>query len=235
MRQSGREKDQLREISITPDYIKKTPGSVLIRQGDTHVICTATYETRVPFFLKNSGKGWVQAEYSMLPGSTGNMRVTRERSRTNNRHVEIQRLIGRSLRTVFDLKKIDGINITIDCDVIQADGGTRCASINGGIVALVKCLKNLVYENIIPYVPQIRYISAVSIGILKNEILVDLDYPEDFEADADINIVSSESGDIIEVQAFAEESAIPHALFQQVVELGVLKNFEIIEKIKNSL
>ncbi|MGE5341181.1 MAG: ribonuclease PH [Candidatus Omnitrophota bacterium] len=232
MRKNGREKDQLREITLIPDYIKNVPGSVLVQQGDTRVVCTALYETRVPFFLKNSGKGWVQAEYAMLPGSTGNDRVVRERQRTNNRHIEIQRFIGRSLRTTFPMKRIDGITITVDTDVLEADGGTRCASINGGMIAMVKCLKRLVYENIIPSLPQIQFIAAVSIGVLKNEILVDLDYKEDFDADADINVVSSEKGDIVEVMAFAEESTIPRAIFQQVVEIGVQKNLEIIDKLK---
>jgi ribonuclease PH len=231
MRKNGRENRQLREIILAPDYIKNAP-SVLIQQGDTRVICTALYETRVPYFLKNSNKGWVQAEYSMLPGSTGNERVTRERQRVNNRHIEIQRFVGRSLRTTFDLKKIDGVTINVDADVLEADGGTRCASINGGMIAMVKCLRRLVFETIIRDLPPIQYIAAVSIGVIGKDILVDLDYNEDFDADADINIVSSEKGEIVEVQAFAEEATIPHAIFQQAVEIGVQKNLEIIEKLK---
>jgi len=232
MRHSGRDANQLREITITPDFVKNVPGSVLIQQGETRVLCTALYEERVPFFMKNGNKGWVQAEYSMLPGSTGKERVARERQRINNRHIEIQRFVGRSLRTTLDLKKINGLTITVDSDVIQADGGTRCASINGGMIALVKCLKHLVFENVIAHFPAIQYIAAVSIGLLKNEILVDLDYKEDFEADADINIVSNEKGDIVEVQAFGEESTIPKDLFLKVIELGVEKNLEIIDRLK---
>jgi ribonuclease PH len=231
-RQDGRTNDQLREIILTPDYIKNVPGSMLIRQGNTEVVCTGTYDTRVPFFLKNSDKGWVQAEYSMLPGSTGNQRVNRERLRVNNRHIEIQRFLGRAFRTTFDLKTIAGNTICIDADVIQADGGTRCAAVNGGMVALVKTLKHLVFETIIPDLPPITYIAAVSIGIAGSEILVDLNYKEDFNASADINIVSSERGDIVEVQALAEEATIPKAIFREVVETGIKKNLEIIDKLK---
>ncbi len=232
MRNDGRENDQLREISFTPDYLKNVPGSVFVKQGDTHVMCSAIYETRLPHFLRNSDKGWVSAEYSMLPASTGNQRVMRERNRINNRHVEIQRFIGRALRTTFDLKKISGINITIDTDVIQADGGTRCASINGAMLALLKCLRHLVYENVIKDLPKIHMIAAVSVGIVGGDILADLNYEEDFKADADINIVSSEKGHIVEVQAFAEETTIPQSIFQEVIDLGVMKNLEIIEKMK---
>lgn len=232
MRKSGRDKDQLREIIVTPGFVKNVPGSALIQQGDTRVVCAATFETKVPHFLKSGNKGWVQAEYSMMPGSTGNERIQRERQRINNRHIEIQRFIGRSFRTMFDLQRIQGVTITIDTDVLEADGGTRCASINGGVVALVKCLRKMVYESIIPDLPRMKMISAVSIGIKKNEILVDLDYKEDFEADADINIVSTEHEEIVEIQAFAEESTIPKSLFNQVIEIGVKKNLEIIDILK---
>jgi len=234
IRKDGRENNQLREITLTPDYIKNVPGSVLIEQGDTRLVCTATYDTKVPFFLKNSDKGWVQAEYSMLPGSTGNQRVNRERLRVNNRHVEIQRFIGRAFRTTFNLKTIAGITLCIDTDVIQADGSTRCAAINGGMVAMVKTLKYLVFETIIPDLPEITFIAAVSIGVIGSDILVDLNYQEDFNAGADINIVSTEKGDIVEVQAMAEEAIIPRAIFQEAVEIGVKKNLEIIGKLKHA-
>lgn len=232
-RKDGRTNHQMREIVLIPDYIKNVAGSVLIEQGDTRVVCTAAYETKVPFFLKNSDKGWVQAEYSMLPGSTGNQRVNRERLRVNNRHIEIQRFIGRAFRTTFNLKTIVGNTICIDTDVIQADGSTRCAAINGGMVALVKTLKHLVFETIIRDLPKITFIAAVSIGVVGSDILVDLNYQEDFDAGADINIVSTEKGDIVEVQALAEETTVPKAIFQEVVEIGVKKNLEIIEKLKN--
>ncbi len=232
MRKDNRDNLQLREISFKPDYIKNVPGSALSRQGDTIVLCTALYEERVPPFLKNSDKGWIQAEYSMLPGSTGNQRVQRERQRINNRHIEIQRFIGRALRTTIDLKKIEGFTINVDADVIQADGGTRCAAINGSMLALAKTIRSMVYDTVIRDIPPILFIAAVSIGITDNEILVDLNYDEDFKADADINIVSSENGDIVEVQAFAEESIIPKDIFYKVVDIGIQKNIEIIEKIK---
>lgn len=232
MRHDGRENDQLREMTLTPDYIKNVPGSVLVEQGDTRVLCTSVCELKVPHFLKNGDKGWVTAEYAMLPGSTGSQRTQRERQRVNNRNVEIQRFISRALRNTFDLKTIVGKTIYIDTDVLQADGSTRCASINGGMLVLVKALRHLVYENLIRDLPAIEWIAAVSIGVKDNEILADLDYKEDFAADADINIVSSEKGNIIEVQAFAEENPISKEAFQKVMDLGVQKNLEIIEQLK---
>jgi ribonuclease PH len=232
MRKDGRENNQLREMRIFPDYIKNVPASALIEQGDTRVVCTAVYEGKVPFFLKNSPKGWIRAEYSMLPGSTGNERVHRERLRVNNRHIEIQRFVGRALRTSFDLKKIEGKTISIDTDVLQADGSTRCASLNGGMVTLVKTLKYLVYETIIPDFPEIEWIAGVSIGVKNKDILVDLTYKEDSSADADINIISSEKGNIVEVQAFGEEKTIPKEIFLEVINLGVEKNLEIIAQLK---
>lgn len=232
MRRDGRENNQIREMRIFPDYIKNVPASVLIEQGDTRVVCTALYDDKVPFFLKSSPKGWIKAEYSMIPGSTGNDRVYRERLRVNNRHIEIQRFIGRALRTSFNLEKIVGKTISIDTDVLQADGSTRCASLNGGMVILVKILKYLVYETIIPELPEIEWIASVSIGVKDKNILVDLNYREDFSADADINIVSSEKGNIVEVQAFGEEKTIPKEIFQEVINLGIEKNLEIIETLK---
>jgi ribonuclease PH len=232
MRKDGREAKQLREIRVFPDYIKNVPASALIEQGDTRVVCTALYEDKVPFFLKNSPKGWIRAEYSMLPGSTGNERVYRERLRVNNRHIEIQRFISRALRTCFDLKVIEGKTISIDTDVLEADGSTRCASLNGGMVALVKMLKYMVYETIIPEFPEIEWIASVSLGVKEKDILVDLNYKEDSSADADINIISSEKGNIVEVQAFGEEKTIPKEIFLEVIDLGIEKNLEIIQQLK---
>ncbi|MCP4149450.1 MAG: ribonuclease PH [bacterium] len=235
MRKDGREIEQLRDIKVIPDYIKNVPGSVLIEHGDTRVLCTATYDNRVPFFLKGGKKGWVAAEYSMLPGSTGNQRNQRERQRVNNRNIEIQRFVGRALRNTFNLKAIDGKTVFIDTDVLQADGGTRCAAINGGMLALVKILRHLVFENIIKEVPKMEWIAAVSIGVKGDDILVDLTYEEDSAADADINIVTSEKGNIVEIQAFAEENPISKELFQKVIDLGVEKNLEIIETLKKHI
>jgi ribonuclease PH len=232
MRKDDRENHQLREIKITPGYVKNVPGSALIEQGDTRVLCTATYDARVPHFLKNSGKGWVAAEYSMLPGSTGNQRMNRERQRVNNRSIEIQRFVGRALRNTFNLDMIDGWTIFIDTDVLQADGSTRCASINGGMLTLVQSLHHMVYENQIRDLPIFEWIAAVSIGVKESEILVDLTYKEDASIDADINIVSSEKGNIVEVQAFAEENPISKDIFQTVIDLGMEKNLEIIETLK---
>jgi ribonuclease PH len=232
MRKDGREAKQLREIRVFPDYIKNVPASALIEQGDTRVVCTALYEDKVPFFLKNSPKGWIRAEYSMLPGSTGNERIQRERLRVNNRHIEIQRFIGRALRTCFDLKVIEGKTISIDTDVLEADGSTRCASLNGGMVALAKMLKYMVYETIIPDFPEIEWIASVSLGVKEKDILVDLNYKEDSSADADINIISSEKGSIVEVQAFGEEKTIPKEIFLEVIDLGIEKNLEIIQQLK---
>ncbi len=232
MRKDGRENLQLREMKITPGYIKNIPGSALIEQGDTRVLCTATCDARVPHFLKNSGKGWVAAEYSMLPGSTGSQRMHRERQRVNNRSIEIQRFVGRALRNTFNLDNIDGWTIFIDTDVLQADGSTRCASINGGMLTLVKSLNHMVYEGLIRDLPTFEWIAAVSIGVKEDEIMVDLTYKEDSSADADINIVSSEKGNIVEVQAFAEENPISKDIFQKVINLGLEKNLEIIETLK---
>lgn len=232
MRLNDRADDQLREIKLTPDYIKNIPGSVLMEQGDTRVLCTAIYETKVPHFLKNSDKGWVTAEYAMLPGSTGAQRTQRERQKINNRNVEIQRFISRALRNTFNLKTIEGKTIYIDTDVLQADGGTRCASINGGMLVLVKALRKMVFENILRALPPIEWIAAVSVGVKGDTILADLDYKEDFAVDADINIVSSEKGNIVEVQAFAEEAPISREAFLKAVDLGVQKNLEIIEILK---
>jgi ribonuclease PH len=238
IRDDGRAFDQLREITLVPDYIKNVPGSVLIEQGDTRLVCTATYETRVPPFLrgKSNDKGWVQAEYAMLPGSTGShQRSHRERQRVNSRSIEIQRFIGRALRTTFSLKQINGITIYVDTDVIQADGGTRCAAINGAMIVLVKTLRHLVFENLIPQLPEVEFLAAVSIGVKNDNIMVDLNYKEDSAVDADINIVSTVKGNIVEVQAFGEEKAIPKTVFQQVIDLGVKKNMEIIKKLKACL
>lgn len=232
MRQDGRGNQDIRPMTIVPGYVKNIPGSVLVELGDTRVLCTAMYEDKVPYFLKGKGKGWVAAEYAMLPGSTGAQRSQRERMKVNNRSIEIQRFIGRALRNTFNLKYIDGKSIYIDTDVLQADGGTRCAAINGGMLALVKCLRYFVFENMMKDLPAIEWIAAVSVGVRGGELLADLTYTEDSAADADINIVSSEKGHIIEVQAFAEEHPISRELFHKAVELGVEKNLEIIQTLK---
>lgn len=228
MRANDRRNDELRPIVFIPGYVRNVPGSVLCEQGHTRVVATATVEDRVPQFLKRSNRGWITAEYAMLPGSSGNQRIARERGKINNRSGEIQRFVGRALRTVLDPRALGERTITLDADVIQADGGTRCASLNASFLALVLSLKHLVYEQLIADFPPFRTIAAVSVGVRDGEILADLDYEEDSRSDSDINIVSTASGDLIEVQSFCEGKPLPRALFQQAVELGVEKNREII-------
>lgn len=235
MRKDGRKDLELRGIKIIPDYVKNVPGSVLFEQGETKLICTATYDNRVPHFIKDTGKGWITAEYSMIPGSVGNQRLNRERYKINNRNIEIQRFISRALRNIFNLRMIVEKTIYIDIDVIQADGSTRCAAINCSMLVLLKTLRHLVYENLIKDFPEVEIISAVSIGVKDKKILVDLTYEEDSSVNADINIVSSEKKNIIEVQAFAEESPIQKEIFQKAVDIGVEKNIEIINLLKEHI
>ncbi len=229
MRDNGRKKEELRNINITDNYISNQPASLLYQQGNTRIICTAFFTEKVPLFAKSEKKGWISAEYSMLPGSTGKQRFARERGgRIDNRNIEIQRFIGRSLRNIIDLKKIDGFNIIFDMDVIQADGGTRCASVNSGVIALMKMLRHLVFENKLYEIPKFEPIAAVSVGIKDGEVLTDMDFAEDSKIDADINIVSNGKGEIIEVTGFAEESSIRKNLFFEAVNTGIEKNSEII-------
>ena len=235
MRSSCRKLTELREIKIIDNYISNQPASLLIEQGDTRVICAATWNLKVPFFAKEKKKGWISGEYSMLPYSTGKQRFYRERGRTDNRNIEIQRFVGRALRSTVKLKDIQEFNIIIDADVIQADGGTRCASVNGGMITLVKLLKHLVFDNKLFELPRIEPVAAVSMGIKDGEIFTDIDFKEDMSVDADLNIVSSGTGKIVEVTGFGEESMIPLDLFTKAVEIGVEKNIEILEKIRPEL
>jgi len=228
MRANNRCATELRPIVFVPGYVRNVPGSVLCEQGHTRVVATATVEDKAPPFLKKSGRGWITAEYAMLPGASGNQRIARERGKTNNRSGEIQRFIGRALRTALDLKDLGERTITLDTDVIQADGSTRCASLNAAFLALVLSLKYLVYEQVIADFPAFRFIAAVSIGVKDGEILADLDYEEDSRIDSDINIVSNEDGALVEVQSFCEGTPLPQELFQNAVSLGVEKNREII-------
>src|SRR5262250_3435197 len=188
MRTDGRKPKQLRPLRITPGYLKTADGSVLIEVGDTKVICTAKLEERVPQFLRNSGKGWITAEYGMLPGSS-QTRIGREsvRGKIGGRTHEIQRLIGRSLRAIADLRKLGEKTIWIDCDVIQADGGTRTASITGAFVALGLAAEKLVEAGSLPSVPLRDFVAAVSVGVVDGEVLLDLCYEEDSRADVDMN------------------------------------------------
>jgi ribonuclease PH len=204
-RPSGRAPAQLRDISITRNFTCHAEGSVLVCFGDTKVICTASAEKGVPRFMRGQGRGWVTAEYGMLPRSTGT-RMGREASRgkQGGRTVEIQRLIGRSLRAALDLSQLGENTITIDCDVIQADGGTRTAAITGACVALVDAIGYLQGEKVIKGDPLLQMIASVSVGIYQGVPVLDLDYPEDSTADTDMNVIMGESGGFIEVQGTAE-------------------------------
>jgi len=204
-RPSGRRADQLRALRITRHYTKHAEGSVLIASGDTHVLCTASVEEGVPAFLKGKGRGWLTAEYGMLPRAT-HTRSSREaaQGRQGGRTHEIQRLIGRSLRSVAELRGLGERTITLDCDVLQADGGTRCAAITGACVALAIALARLVREGRIPRWPLRETVAAVSVGVCAGQSVLDLAYEEDSEADVDCNVVGTASGALVELQATAE-------------------------------
>ena len=208
MRPSARAADELRQIKITRHFIKHADGSVLIECGDTRVICTASVDNSVPGFLRGKGSGWVTAEYGMLPRSTGS-RMRREASsgRQGGRTMEIQRLIGRALRACIDMKKLGERTITIDCDVIQADGGTRTASITGAWVALSEAIQKLVDGGELAATPIECQVAAISVGIYQGQAVLDLDYAEDSNADTDMNIVMNSKGGFIEVQGTAEAAA----------------------------
>lgn len=205
MRPSNRAPDEMRHIRITRNYTMHAEGSVLVEFGNTRVLCNATIEERVPGFLRGKGQGWVTAEYGMLPRST-NSRMDREatRGKQGGRTMEIQRLIGRSLRAVVDLQALGERSVTIDCDVIQADGGTRTASITGGFVALADAVQTLLDSKAINKNPLTGQVASVSVGIYKGTPVLDLDYPEDCNAETDMNVVMSDAGDFIEVQGTAE-------------------------------
>ncbi len=221
MRPSGRAPDELRPVSLEPGFAKHAEGSCLVRFGDTHVLCNASVEDRVPPFLRNTGRGWVTAEYGMLPRSTG-IRTAREaaRGRQSGRTHEIQRLIGRALRAVTDLEGFGERQITIDCDVLQADGGTRTASISGAYVALRLAFERLVAAGVLAEVPMTDEVAAVSCGIWQGTPLLDLDYAEDSSASADANFVLTAGGRIVEVQGTAEEEPFSEAEFHALLALA---------------
>ena len=221
MRPSGRQLDEMRAVTLTTGVNKHAEGSCLACFGDTHVLCTASVEERVPPFLRNSGRGWVTAEYGMLPRSTGS-RSGREaaRGKQGGRTHEIQRLIGRSLRAVTNLTGFGERQITLDCDVIQADGGTRTAAITGAYVALHQAFDGLVASGAISAVPLIDEVAAVSCGIYKGTAVLDLDYPEDSNAEADANFVLTGKGGIVEVQGTAEADPFSQDDFLQLMELA---------------
>lgn len=228
-RPSGRNFDELRDIKIELDISKHAEGSCFVKFGDTHVLCTASIENRVPPWLRNTGSGWVTAEYGMLPRSTSD-RMRREAStgKQSGRTQEIQRLIGRSLRSVIDLKTLGEFQVSIDCDVIQADGGTRCASISGGWVALKLAVNKLLKEGIITTDPLISPIAAISCGIYAGQPVLDLDYAEDSEAGVDGNFIMMGSGSMIETQISAEGSTYSRNQLNELMDLAIKGIGEII-------
>jgi ribonuclease PH len=236
MRPSGRNPDQLREITLTRNYTHHAEGSVLVEFGGTKVLCNATVETRVPPWLKGKGQGWVTAEYGMLPRSTG-LRMQREaaRGKQGGRTMEIQRLIGRSLRAAVDLKKLGEHSITIDCDVIQADGGTRTASITGGCVALVDAINHMREKKLIETDPLLHMVASVSCGIYQGTPVLDLDYDEDSNAETDMNIVMDDAAKFIEIQGTAEEAAFTLDEMLAMTELATGGIHQLIEKQKEAL
>ncbi len=239
MKRLGRKNNQLRKIKVTKDYNKHAEGSCLIEFGDTKVICTASVEESVPPFLKGKGKGWVTAEYGMLPRST-NTRMHREKAASSGRTMEIQRLIGRSLRAVVDTQKLGERTIKIDCDVIQADGGTRTASITGGFIALTLALLKIKKQGLIQKIPLNDYVAAISVGIFEGELRLDLNYEEDSKAEMDMNVVMVGQGQFVEVQGTAEGKPFSKLEMDKLLDLAkkgikeligvqkkVLGNFEI--------
>ncbi len=203
MRSDGRQPDQLRPYTLERGFSKFAEGSCLIKIGETHMLCNATVEDRVPPFMKGKGSGWVTAEYSMLPRS-GRQRNQRDLMKPNGRTMEIQRLIGRALRTVFDLEKMGERTITIDCDALQADGGTRCAAITGAYVAAYDAVQWMMSQRMLRQNILIEPLAAISVGIVRNQEVLDLDYHEDSTAGTDMNVVMTESGKFIEIQGTAE-------------------------------
>ncbi|MEE2998583.1 MAG: ribonuclease PH [Pseudomonadota bacterium] len=236
MRPSGRNPDQMRNVSIISNVNKHAEGSCLIKLGDTHVICTASVEERLPPWLREAGHGWVTAEYGMLPRSTTS-RSNREAARggQSGRTHEIQRLIGRSLRAATDLKALGEIQIKIDCDVIQADGGTRTASITGGYVALHLACQKLVKLGLLDVIPLQEHMAAVSCGIFDKTPVLDLDYPEDSTAQADTNFILTENHDIIEVQGTAEDTPFSESHFMDMLRLAKKGISELILVQKTTL
>ena len=221
MRDNNRKNNEMREVKVTKNYIMPPEGSVLIEFGNTKVICNATIEEKVPPFLKGKGTGWVTAEYSMLPRST-NTRNQREASKgkVTGRTMEIQRLIGRALRSSVNLQKLGERSIIIDCDVIQADGGTRTASITGGYIALEIAVKKLIDSGKLTSSPIISKVAAISIGKVRGEILLDLDYVEDSKADVDMNIIMNDKDEFIEIQGTGEESTFTQTDLLSFIEIS---------------
>lgn len=234
-RPSKRNANQLRDVELKINVNKHAEGSCLIKAGDTEVICTATVEEKVPTWLKNSGQGWVTAEYGMIPRATG-VRIDREAKKgQSGRTQEIQRLIGRALRAGINLRAIENINIKIDCDVIQADGGTRTASVTGGFVALYLACQKLLSQGKIKTMPITQFIAAVSCGIYQGTPVLDLDYIEDSNAETDSNFVMTDKNSLIEIQGTAEHGSFTATEFSKLLELAEKGIKELIQKQKDVL
>ena len=236
MRPSQRQADQLRQVTLTRNFTRHAEGAVLIEMGDTRVLCTASVEEKVPPFLRGKGEGWVTAEYGMLPRST-HTRSAREaaKGKQSGRTQEIQRLIGRALRAVVDLKALGERQITLDCDVLQADGGTRCASITGAWVALYEACEKLVQAGKLPANPVRDHVAAVSVGIYKGTPVLDLDYPEDSDCDTDMNVVMTGSGGIVEIQGTAEREPFTRPQMNTLTDLAEAGIRQLIAAQKTSL
>lgn len=236
MRPSGRATDQLRSVTFTRQFTKHAAGSTLVCMGDTQVLCTASIDNRTPPWLKGGGSGWVTAEYGMLPGAT-HTRARREAAsgKQSGRTQEIQRLIGRSLRAAIDLEALGERTITIDCDVLQADGGTRCASITGAYVSLCDAIEKLLKERKIKKNPIHGHVAAVSAGIYKGQAVLDLDYSEDSTAETDMNIVMNEAGGFIEIQGTAEGHAFRENELQQMLSLAQNGITQLVEAQRDAL
>ena len=221
MRNDGRLANGIRKINITTGYMKYAEGSCLFEQGNTRVVCTASVEDGVPPFLRGKGTGWITSEYSMLPRSC-KKRVSRESSRgkTGGRTHEIQRLIGRSMRSVVDMAALGERTIWLDCDVIQADGGTRCASINGSFVALCLAMEKLKKRGVFNELPLNGFVAAISVGMVGGKTCLDLDYEEDSTADVDMNVVMTDSGEFIEIQGTAEKEPFSRAVMDEMLDLA---------------
>jgi len=234
MRVDGRKADELRKVKIIRNYIKSAEGSVLIEMGDTKVICTATVDNSVPPFLRGKGTGWVTAEYAMLPRSSS-QRIQRERSKVGGRTHEIQRLIGRSLRSVVDMIALGERSVLIDCDVVQADGGTRTASITGAYVALADALRHIKRQGLIATIPLTDFLAAISVGIVGGTPMLDLCYAEDSGAEVDMNLVMTGKGKIVEVQGTAEGEPFSKSELAKLLALGEKGIKALVKKQKDLL
>ncbi len=236
MRPSGRQPDQMRLVRFTRNFTRHAEGSVLVEFGDTRVLCTATVETRVPPFLKGKGRGWVTAEYGMLPRATHD-RMVREsaRGKQGGRTLEIQRLIGRALRAVVDLEAMGERQIIVDCDVLQADGGTRTAAISGGYVALCDAVNHCLKKGVLKKNPLHGQLAAISVGIYQGVPVLDLDYDEDSQAETDMNLVMNEAGGVIEIQGTAEGHAFRRDELDAMLELGEKGIREIMTRQRETL